>query len=450
MTNDLRCSSRLLTAAAAALALSGPSLAAGEAPDGARSNSAFSLQTKCAHPELFLITEPLADMTSILRDKCGEPAHSDKIRRFTNPRCEVKNFLRNAIFAAHGKSFRKAKWRRVFGLAVWYQQRASFRDSQLSSQAWRNVKELRKGCVETKQFRKDKKLLQRWLRALHAQEPRKAGKLMAFPFHARGEIGNQCRTITGVSKKLTDCLTGFREAKELIAGWQTGSSVLYSDKGAYRFGQQELAKTGIDVGKTRVVHLNFVPSDLACEMDVNPEHTASFVEDCGGFGMAVTVLISRRNKIVAAYWDGGSACPYVYVQGPDGLVLQGEILRNVIGSQRYTTQTLPVELPAQPVQPVRAARQTQPVELVVREQKDEVTYADDAELIIDGRSVRPLRCKQAPHPLCARDRRYHILRKGDEIRLHFAVPAELVGKDAELRMSGFYIPVRVGVGQGRD
>lgn len=400
----------------------------------------ISLQTRCAHPELFLTSEPLANMKAVLLEQCGEQAHSAKVRRFETDSCEVKDFLRNAIFAAHGKKFRKKKWQTVFGLAVWYQPSDSYSDRMLSRQAWKNVKALRAGCVESARFRKDKKLLQRWLQALHKQQHKKAGRLMAFPFHSFGESGKGCETLSGVSEKITNCLTGFREAKELIAGWRTSPWVIYSDRARYLFGQEDLAARGVTLAGTRVMSVNFVPGDLACQMGVNPERSAKFVEDCGGYGMSVTVFISKRNKIVAAHWDGGAACPYVYLKGPDGLAFQGEILRNLIGVERETSQTLPIALAMEP----RGI-----IELVVREEKDETTYADDALLELDGHRIRPQRCdNDAAHELCKRDKRYWQLRKGEEITLRFAVPhghGDIDIRDARLRMSGFYIPTRRAV-----
>lgn len=406
----------------------------------------YSLQTKCAHPELFLTTEPLAKVKDILIAKCGVERHSNKLNRFSTRRCEVKNFLRNAIFAAHGKKFRKEKWKKVFGLAVWYRPSDSYDDSLLSRRAWRNVKALRKGCVETAQFRKDEKLLKRWLKALHKKQHRTAGALMAFPFHSTGEVEPRCQKLTGASAKLTECLTGYRESKELIAGWSTSPWVIYSDRAEFSFFQEDLERRGVDLKGTRVMRLNFVPGDLACQMDVNPKHTASFIEDCGGYGLAVTVFISRKNKIVAAHWDGGAACPYVYLKGADGLALQGEILRNVVGSHRYTSQTLPIRLRE------KSGDVIELIELIIREEKDETTYADDATLKIAGLSIRPLRCASERHPLCARDRRYHIMKKGEEIVLRFQIPRAGDGApmnvdvdsdigDVTLRMSGFYIPV---------
>jgi len=280
-------------------------LAAALLPSSAQAQAPYSTAQKCAHPELFLRDTPLARMPAALMKTCGVDADAAAIGRVKRDNCEFRDFYRNAIFASYGKSFRKRKWRRIFGLATWYKPRKAYKSSDLSKVAWANVRELQRGCKRSTVFRKDKALLHKWVTALQRKDHRAASLLMKFPFTSAGEIGEGCERIASAGTKVTTCLTGWRQADGLVAKWKIRDSVIYSDRDDWLMGRDELMKSGAIPAGARVITVNFAPGDLACQMNVNPKHSAKFIEDCGSFGMSIRIYI-HKGKVVASLWFGGA------------------------------------------------------------------------------------------------------------------------------------------------
>lgn len=117
--------------------------------------------------------------------------------------------------------------------------------------------------------------------------------------------------------------------------------------------------------------------------------------------------------------DTCAACPFVYVLEGHEFEKRGEILRYLHRKDLEQTQTLPLG-------PVDGT-----VVVELREEKDEVTFLDDIWLDVDGTRIDPL------DVAFAADGHYHVLRKGDVLRLTFEAPAGT----ARLVATGYYEPL---------
>jgi len=129
---------------------------------------------------------------------------------------------------------------------------------------------------------------------------------------------------------------------------------------------------------------------------------------------------------------GGLACPFVYVHTGEGPVFVGEILRNVIGKDRETTQTL--ELPVH-------LNEDGALRVRISEEKSEITYLDAVRLLVDGRAVLPDSCIATEAAWCDVDGRYHLMQEGDLLELRFAVGEVPGGASVALEASGYYVPI---------
>jgi len=126
--------------------------------------------------------------------------------------------------------------------------------------------------------------------------------------------------------------------------------------------------------------------------------------------------------------DQLAACPYVYriVDGREEFI--GEILRNVIGKEAYTTQQLAL--------PTDHGL----VHIQLREEKKEVTYLDSISLVVDGEEILPRICNEFTDlGYCRTDKEYHHLTEGDVLDFQFDVPKS--ARTLELSATGYYIPI---------
>jgi len=123
-----------------------------------------------------------------------------------------------------------------------------------------------------------------------------------------------------------------------------------------------------------------------------------------------------------------AACPYVFVRGPAGERLVGEILRDVRGRSAETTQSLalPASAVVQGVLHVRVA-----------ELKPETTYVDVLYITAGDRTVFARDCDGA---WCQRDASYEVLHRGDTRELVFEVGALAPGETVTLWATGYYVP----------
>jgi hypothetical protein len=137
-----------------------------------------------------------------------------------------------------------------------------------------------------------------------------------------------------------------------------------------------------------------------------------------------------RKTVRTSNPDQCAACPHVYLLDGGAAVLQGEILRNLNRAAREGKQSLLLD---------SDAPATGVVTIELREEKDEVTYLDEIYLDAGGAMVPPRECTGS-QAFCATDGVYHLLRRGDTLRLTFPVDA---GAAAPLRLfaAGYYLPL---------
>ncbi len=122
-----------------------------------------------------------------------------------------------------------------------------------------------------------------------------------------------------------------------------------------------------------------------------------------------------------------SACPWIYVDGADGPVRVGEILRDLRGRAAYALQDL--ALPAADAGAFRVR---------VAEEEDEVTFLDEIYLEVDGLRLAPTTCAtMAPPAYCAADHRPFRMVKGDVLDLTFELPRATT---PTVFARGYYIP----------
>ncbi|MBA3541519.1 MAG: YARHG domain-containing protein [Deltaproteobacteria bacterium] len=94
------------------------------------------LAQRCDEPCLFLTDTPLDQLAEVYQARCGKVLVPD------NANCQLLDYQRNCIFAAHGLRFRKAKWK-AYTTRPWYRMRPEFRSSELTALERINVHELK-------------------------------------------------------------------------------------------------------------------------------------------------------------------------------------------------------------------------------------------------------------------------------------------------------------------
>ena len=104
----------------------------------ATGTGAAASDERCANPCRFLVDTALADVGAAHQQTCGKawetPAATD---------CDALDYQRNCIYAHHGYTFKKAKWKDAFGKEAWYKARADFKETDLSRVATNNVRDLK-------------------------------------------------------------------------------------------------------------------------------------------------------------------------------------------------------------------------------------------------------------------------------------------------------------------
>ncbi len=141
------------------------------------------------------------------------------------------------------------------------------------------------------------------------------------------------------------------------------------------------------------------------------------------------MLVQQARTPTAETFDCNNlaACPWIYVDGADGPVKVGEILRNVRGKAAYTLQ--PLALPAADAGSLR---------IRVAEEEEEVTYLDEIYVEADGVRLAPTACATATPPAyCVADHQPLRLRQGDVLELTFDLPRSTT---PTIYARGYYVP----------
>jgi hypothetical protein len=141
-------------------------------------------------------------------------------------------------------------------------------------------------------------------------------------------------------------------------------------------------------------------------------------------------LVESGRKTVRTHDpDRCAACPHVYALEGDAFVYRGEILRNLSSPELETKQALRLSRAAIGGERV--------VTIELREEKDETTFLEEIYLEIDGVAIEPRECA-AGGGFCRSDGSYHVIERGDSLRLTFAVDA--ASGTPRLVAVGYYVP----------
>jgi hypothetical protein len=244
---------------------------------------------------------------------------------------------------------------------------------------------------------------------------------VVIPGGFRGGIGIRVIDIDPSDKRKELLITRYGDSEE--DPWREFTIVLYD--GAIHL--QDLWHSGGYNSGTAKIGGN---GALVLEYDECPDRsTVTYV-------VQGTKLVETDRKVVRTKNpDECAACPFVYLRDAAGdFVVQGEILRNLNREALAASQTLALG-PA-------AGAETVVVEL--REEKDEITFLDEVHLEVGGVAILPDECG-SDGAFCAVDGAHHLLRRGDVLRLTFAVGAAATATSRpRLVASGYYLPFTSG------
>ena len=346
---------------------------------------------RCDAPCRFLADTSLADIAMRVEATCGTkwPAANAKD-------CAQFDYQRNCIYANAGYTFKKKRYQATFGSYDWYKPRADFKDTDLSATATANVAALKQRAAECKKGNviddKDRKIVDAWLGKLRAGKP----EIPAIV----------------IDGSTADGATTADDMKKSLLGHKADFSAKKLKSMTYRATGSDAWETAVAGKAKRVVELDFSePDGPDCE------------EECG-YGLWLVVGIDDKDHVVALE-QGMAACPFAYLVSERGPVLQGELVRNLVGAERETSQQLTVDAHC-------GGRLT----FRIAEEKAEVTYLDELVLVVDGDVILPEHCGA----LCANDGRAEVLRPGQHLDVSFDTPATCTR--IALRANGHYNPIR--------
>lgn len=359
---------------------------------------------RCETPCRFLADVALAEVASAFERTCARPWPAPAATD-----CDQLDYQRNCIYATAGYPFKKAQWQDAFGKASWYQRREDFKETALSPVAGNNIRDLKRQALACRGAGKpppaipsrftrseiskaDEKIVVEWF-------AKKAKGELVLP--SKLESDGEPTTPEEIKKEWFEQPSLFQ-----LAPW---TPIEYEGDG----------KAG-------------APRKISVATGVPGPDCEGEGEECEGFEW-ITFELDAKGKIVGLAVSA-AACPLVYVEHANGaLSYEGEILRNVVGARRETTQHL--TLAALP-----ACSGEVKVQLV--EAKDEITYLDDVALMIDGTAIAPRACSAAAAPAyCGNDGRYATLHRGQTLALSFDVPEGAPCARPQLRADGYYVPV---------
>jgi hypothetical protein len=374
---------------------------------GTASGSAATVDERCADPCRFLADTIMADVNEPLQKTCGTTFPTPGLED-----CEANDYLRNCIYAHHGYTFKKAKWKDVFGKKSWYKARADFKESELSKVASQNIRDL-KGIAAT--CRGDE--VAPIPATFTASKVSKADLALVVGWFTQKAAG-----APPIPRKLE--ADGNPATENEIKGW-LDEKHLFTLESWTPINYMDGKSTGL-----RQIMVETGAPEVDCKED----------EDCEGFEW-ITFEIDEKNQIVGLS-VGAAACPLVYVEGEGGaLTYEGEILRNLARAGREATQTLRLEAAGACGAEGGAAREVR-VQLV--EAKDELTMLDDVVLVVDGVALAPRACADggaAAAAYCGDDARYHTLVRGQTLALEFDIPAGATCERPILQADGYYVPL---------
>ena len=179
--------------------------------------------------------------------------------------------------------------------------------------------------------------------------------------------------------------------------------------------------------------------------EADHEHNFGCAEEgCEGDCGEIYYHYDREYSFMGRVQEEMCACPFVYTKNKRGQWrYRGEILRHLNRPELEGEQTLHVG--------DRSQCESEAFEVRLTEEKPEVTHLDAVSLRLGDRELLPQVCLPArenaatPRPsFCEGDERYHVLERGEQIELSFALDERTREAcrrgEVELVAEGYYVP----------
>lgn len=164
--------------------------------------------------------------------------------------------------------------------------------------------------------------------------------------------------------------------------------------------------------------LNFVENKLEVTHKNYPKTIGTYVLS--------NYFLNNTNMFVSEESEIPAACPYVYLKCENEFLYKGEIIRNLIGKNSESLQSLDL-----------GYSKNEKIIIRIKEEKKEVSYLNFIAIEIDGKVILPLKNSKNTN-LLFDDNKYIKLKKGDYIDIEFKgsknSKINLIGK-------GYYIPI---------
>jgi hypothetical protein len=132
----------------------------------------------------------------------------------------------------------------------------------------------------------------------------------------------------------------------------------------------------------------------------------------------------------ALYYDHLAACPYVYILKGQNYVFKGEIIRNLIGKDAETNQTMEL-----------GAFKKGKHQIRIWEKKDEVSYINQLYFTAENKTI-PFKVAQPGvlQSILSDDNQYHVIKQHDYFDISIALPRDV--SNLIIHAKGYYIPNR--------
>jgi hypothetical protein len=383
--------------------------------------SRFSKTDICASPGLLLVDTAIDQATVKYCDLCGI---QDCDGKFENLTCDAADDVRNTIFASAGHPFKKKKWQERFGQHAWYRPDPAYDDKNLSAVAMRNISVLgAKSCTRTMASQGTA-----WLASAPTD-----GTVVEKTYDLDGDGVEETISLSSngvvVSGIAIPDSSDF-ETLEILDLKRSTKRIEFAvvpqvvdDDAQYHVFAYEKGKI-VSLGEAFGHHLE-VPGNGTI---------IGTTGNCGQTYRTLWRLANDKLTKVKTTTTGKyninlcSACPYVFVDGPNGYTFVDKIARNLVGEQAADYQF--VQLPASSDKIVKVR---------VAERETEVSFFDEIYLTVDGRRVEASsRVLDARGPQLGSDVTLHY---GGQVDYEFEIGPHDASADIKFWGHGYYQPV---------
>lgn len=373
-----------------------------------------------------LVDEPF----SAWAEKVGQECAVDW-KRYEDDNCNQWDYLRNCVYAAGGKVFRKDHIQEDYADYSWYSPDKSFSHENLSSVAKANIKLTKKEKTECEE----------------AQVRRPGEAVAELQADMDGDGKNETIRVTTSrvyidGKEFLHRLKPFdaHELKVKLIDIDTGdffkevlvSNYYYEENGRRRV----FSKHGADLKMSEM----FDWHDMEMKSD-GKGAMRMFSGECGQkreeiYKVKNGVFSLVKKKVKGRFREElCSACPYVYIWQDGRWQFRGEILRNLRDESLEATHHLAL-----------GQQQVGLLRIRLGERKEETTFVDLVEVVAryaDGSEdvIGANECSVgSASSLCRHDKSYDLIEQGEDIELSFRLdkPASVF-----VRARGYYLPTPI-------